>query len=79
MNDTGVRRTEALADPSAEGDVNLSPLRRAFEHEHIHDVHVPEWIAWTPLILAIVAFGLFPNLIFSITDGAATHLTRAFG
>ena len=31
------------------------------------------------IFLAIVAFGLFPNLIFSITDGAATHLTRAFG
>jgi hypothetical protein len=26
-----------------------------------------------------VVFGLFPNLIFSITDGAAQHLTKAFG
>jgi 4-aminobutyrate aminotransferase len=25
-----------LADPSAEGDVNTSPLRRAFEAEHLH-------------------------------------------
>jgi len=59
--------------------VAMGTPKPEFEHEHIHDVHTPEWIAWTPLILGIVVFGLFPNLIFSITDGAATHLTRAFG
>jgi len=59
--------------------VAMGTPKPEFEHEHIHDVHAPEWIAWTPLILGIVVFGLFPNLIFSITDGAATHLTRAFG
>jgi NADH:ubiquinone oxidoreductase subunit 4 (subunit M) len=42
-------------------------------------VHVPEWIAWTPLLLGIVVFGLFPNLIFSVTNDAAVHLTKAFG
>ena len=29
-------RREAPADPAAEGDTNLSPLRRAFEAAHIH-------------------------------------------
>src|SRR5512138_814236 len=32
MND----RTPSIADAAAEGDVNLSPLRRAFEAEHVH-------------------------------------------
>src|SRR5262245_14750746 len=59
--------------------VAMGTPKPEFEHEHIHDVHVPEWIAWTPMILAIVVFGIFPGLIFSITDGAATHLTRVFG
>jgi NADH-quinone oxidoreductase subunit M len=59
--------------------VAMGTPKPEFEHEHIHDVHGPEWIAWTPLILGIVVFGLFPNLIFSITDGAAQHLTKAFG
>ena len=51
--------------------VAMGTPKPEFEHEHIHDVHGPEWIAWTPLLLGIVVFGLFPNLIFSITDGAA--------
>jgi NADH-quinone oxidoreductase subunit M len=59
--------------------VAMGTPKPEFEHEHIHDVHVPEWIAWTPLILAIVVFGIFPDLIFSVTNDAATHLTRAFG
>ena len=29
-------RGEALEDPSAEGDTNLSPLRHGFEREHLH-------------------------------------------
>ena len=39
-----------------------------FEHAHIHDVHVPEWIAWVPMLLLIVALGIFPNLIFHIDE-----------
>jgi NADH-quinone oxidoreductase subunit M len=49
-----------------------------FEDAHIHDVDTSEWIAWTPLLLGIVVFGLFPNLIFSVTNGAAEQITRAF-
>jgi len=39
MNDPRAPRQlegHALADASAEGDVNTSPLRRAFEKEHVH-------------------------------------------
>ncbi len=49
-----------------------------FEDAHIHDVHVPEWIAWVPILLSIVVFGLFPNLLFSVTNDAAVQVTRAF-
>ena len=58
--------------------VAMGTPKPEFEDAHIHDVHTSEWIAWTPLILSIVVFGLFPNLIFSITDGAASSITRAF-
>ena len=54
-----------------------------FESAHIHDVHWPEWLAWTPLLLLIAALGVYPNLIFKITDGAATgvadNLAKALG
>ena len=46
-----------------------------FEHAHIHDVHVPEWIAWVPMLLLIVALGVYPHLLFRMTDGAARAAT----
>jgi NADH-quinone oxidoreductase subunit M len=48
-----------------------------FEHEHIHDVHMPEWIAWTPLLILIVALGVYPHLLFHMTDSAAHTVTAA--
>ncbi len=50
-----------------------------FEATHIHDVHASEWIAWTPILVLIVILGIFPGLLFSITDGAASSLTKVFG
>jgi NADH-quinone oxidoreductase subunit M len=50
-----------------------------FANAHIHDLHVPEWIAWTPLLLLIVALGVYPNLIFDMTDGAVHNVARTFG
>ena len=39
------------------------------------------WIAWTPLLLLIVVLGVYPNLIFKVTDPAVvkviTEVTRA--
>jgi NADH-quinone oxidoreductase subunit M len=48
-----------------------------FEKAHIHDVHIPEWMAWVPMLLLIVALGVYPHLVFRVTDGAvhqATHM-----
>ena len=44
-----------------------------FAHDpHLHDVTVPEWIAWLPMLVGIVVLGFFPNLIFKVTDPAVT-------
>jgi NADH-quinone oxidoreductase subunit M len=44
-----------------------------FAHDpHLHDVTVPEWIAWLPMLAGIVVLGFFPNLIFKVTDPAVT-------
>jgi NADH-quinone oxidoreductase subunit M len=45
------------------------------EHEHIHDVHVSEWLAWAPLLALIVALGVYPNLVFKSTDPAVKNVT----
>jgi NADH-quinone oxidoreductase subunit M len=50
-----------------------------FADAHIHDLHVPEWISWAPLLVLIVALGVYPHLIFRVTDGAITTALSAAG
>jgi NADH-quinone oxidoreductase subunit M len=35
-----------------------------FADEHIHDMHLTDYLAWAPMILFIVVLGVYPNLIF---------------
>jgi len=48
-----------------------------FEDAHIHDVSSFEWTAWIPILVLIVTLGVFPNIVFHVTDGAVTHVTDA--
>jgi NADH-quinone oxidoreductase subunit M len=59
--------------------VAFGTVKAEFEHAHIHDVHVPEWIAWVPLLLLMTALGVYPDLVFHITNGAVSNVTRVFG
>ena len=47
-------------------------------HDDIHDVTIFEWIAWTPLLIAIVVLGVYPQLMFKVIDPAVTQLTAVF-
>jgi NADH-quinone oxidoreductase subunit M len=47
-----------------------------FADADIHDVGPAEWMAWTPLILLTLALGIYPQIIFGVTDRA---VTRIFG
>ncbi len=47
--------------------------------EDIHDVNKFEWIAWTPLLIAIVLFGVYPQLMFKVLDPAVGVTLKAFG
>ncbi|MDQ1444570.1 MAG: NADH-quinone oxidoreductase subunit [Acidimicrobiaceae bacterium] len=51
--------------------------RDEFAEAHIHDIHTPEWIAWTPLLVAIVALGVYPHLLFHVTTDAVDGVTAA--
>jgi NADH-quinone oxidoreductase subunit M len=46
---------------------------------HIHDVEVPEWFAWTPLLIAILVFGIYPNLLFKVMSPAVNMALQAYG
>jgi NADH-quinone oxidoreductase subunit M len=56
--------------------VAFGTVKAQFQNLHVHDVHWPEWFAWAPLLLLIVALGIYPNFIFRITDGAVTSLAN---
>jgi NADH-quinone oxidoreductase subunit M len=48
-------------------------------HDDLHDVNTYEWIAWTPFLIAIVVFGVYPQLMFKIFDPAVSVALKAFG
>jgi NADH-quinone oxidoreductase subunit M len=33
-----------------------------------------EWVSWTPLLILILALGIFPRLLFGVQDGAVSVL-----
>ncbi|CAB4879678.1 unannotated protein [freshwater metagenome] len=45
----------------------------------IHDVTFFEWVAWAPFLLAIVVFGVYPQLMFKVIDPAVQVTLKAFG
>jgi len=48
-------------------------------HDDIHDVTKFEWIAWTPLLISIVVFGVYPQLMFDVLDPAVKATLAVFG
>jgi NADH-quinone oxidoreductase subunit M len=52
--------------------------KEEFADEHIHDVHVSEWLAWLPMLALILVLGVYPNLIFKITDPSMTAMGEVF-
>ena len=50
-----------------------------FKDADIPDALPTELVAWTPLLIAIVVFGIAPGLIFDITDPAVNVALTAFG
>jgi NADH-quinone oxidoreductase subunit M len=48
-----------------------------FAEEDIPDVSIPEWIAWTPMLALILTIGVYPNLVFRVTDGQMSAVAQA--
>jgi len=59
--------------------VAMGKIPAEWEDAHIHDVHVPEWIAWVPMLILILGLGVFPGAIFHVTDDAVQHMSKIFG
>jgi NADH-quinone oxidoreductase subunit M len=53
-----------------------APSEEFADDPHIHDVELPEWIAWTPLLVLTLVLGVYPNLLFEVTDPAVTAVSQ---
>ncbi|WP_255566518.1 NuoM family protein [Iamia sp. SCSIO 61187] len=53
--------------------------KEEFAEEHVHDMHLTDYIAWAPMIVLIVVLGVYPNLLFKVTDGAVVQSLTAIG
>ena len=40
-------------------------------------MHITDYLAWAPMIVGILVLGVYPNLLFKITDGAVVHSLTA--
>jgi len=59
--------------------LNLGQVREKWANDPaIDDVRTAEVLAWSPLLVGIVALGVYPRAVLDITNGAVTGLTRLF-
>ena len=73
----------AFGRPNPEFTATPHPVGAGVDGEHhdvhIHDVTTIEWVAWTPFLVAIVLFGVYPQLMFDVMDPAVTALVEQVG
>ena len=50
-----------------------------FDDEYIPDLNLTEYVAWTPMLILIVVLGVYPNLVFDLTDEAVNVSLIALG
>jgi NADH-quinone oxidoreductase subunit M len=59
--------------------VNLGTMPDRWKEHTLADTLTVEWVAWLPLLIGIVALGLFPRLVFGVTDEAVGALMSVLG
>jgi NADH-quinone oxidoreductase subunit M len=59
--------------------VNMGTVPERWKAEPLSDVVAVEWVSWVPLLVSIVALGLFPRLLLGVTQEAVTGLGALFG
>ena len=59
--------------------VNLGTMPERWKEHTLRDTLAVEWVAWLPLMIGILALGLFPRLLFGVTDDAVRGLMSFLG
>src|SRR6056297_278455 len=59
--------------------VNLGRSLPRWKDAPLDDVMAIEWVAWAPLLLLIIALGVFPRLLFGVQDAAVSQIVGFLG
>jgi NADH-quinone oxidoreductase subunit M len=59
--------------------VNMGTLPEKWKEHTFPDIVAVEWVSWTPLLVGIVLLGLFPRIVFGVSDGAVNGIMHIFG
>jgi NADH-quinone oxidoreductase subunit M len=59
--------------------VNLGTLPEKWNETNFRDILTVEWLAWLPLLLGIVVLGLYPRLVFGVSDQAVSGILHIVG
>jgi NADH-quinone oxidoreductase subunit M len=59
--------------------VNLGTMPESWREKSLPDVTGVELISWVPLLIGILLLGLFPRVVFGVTNDAVTAVARIFG
>ncbi len=59
--------------------VNMGSMPERWNEHTLGDIHSVEWLSWTPLLVLILALGLFPRLIFGISEEAVSGIMAVLG
>jgi NADH-quinone oxidoreductase subunit M len=59
--------------------VNMGTMPTRWGEHAFGDINSIEWLSWTPLLVLILALGLFPRLIFGISQEAVSGIMATLG
>jgi NADH-quinone oxidoreductase subunit M len=59
--------------------VNMGTMPERWNEHTLSDMNTIEWASWTPLLVLILALGLFPRLIFGISQEAVSGIMAFLG
>ena len=59
--------------------VNMGMLPEKWKEQTLPDIVAVEWVSWTPLLVGIVLLGVFPRIVFGVSDAAVNGIMHIFG
>ena len=58
--------------------VNMGSMPDRWRAKGFRDILAIEWVSWLPLLALILALGLFPRIIFGVTEHGVEALSTLF-